>query len=105
MRASVHIKIPNASASPDFCKILDEYHIQERGIHGEHSVSTGEDVGVYDISNRRRIGLSEVQCIQDMYDGVVKLIEMETGKQAANDKSTPNAKPKTPPKSRSCSII
>ena len=105
MRASVHIKIPNASASPDFCKILDEYHIQERGIHGEHSVSTGEDVGVYDISNRRRIGLSEVQCIQDMYDGVVKLIEMETGKPAANDESTATAKPKTPPKSRSCSII
>ena len=28
MRASVHIKIPNASEHPDFKKICDEYHIQ-----------------------------------------------------------------------------
>ena len=102
MRASVHIKIPKASTSSDFSKTLEEHHIQERGIHGEHSVSTGEDVGVYDISNRRRIGLSEVQCIQDMYDGVVKLIEMENRKPAA---SSTNNKPKSSQKSRSCSII
>ena len=47
------------------------------GIHGEHSVSTGEDAGVFDISNRRRLGLSEVQCVQDMYNGVKKLLEIE----------------------------
>ncbi|XP_065916504.1 uncharacterized protein [Dysidea avara] len=108
MRASVHIKIPNASQSADFKKLLDEYHIQERGIHGEHSVSTGEDIGVYDISNRRRIGLSEVQCIQDMYDGVVKLIEIETGK-PAKAAAAAAAKPKPtrspPAKSRSCVIL
>ncbi|XP_031557190.1 arginine kinase [Actinia tenebrosa] len=77
MRASVHIKIPKASAHPDFQKICNEYHIQARGIHGEHSVSTGEDAGVFDISNRRRLGLSEVQCVQDMYNGVKKLLEIE----------------------------
>ncbi|XP_068761511.1 arginine kinase-like isoform X2 [Montipora capricornis] len=77
MRASVHVKIPHASEHPDFKKICDEYHIQARGIHGEHSVSTGEDAGVYDISNRRRLGLSEVQCVQDMYNGVKKLLEIE----------------------------
>ena len=48
-----------------------------RGIHGEHSESTGEDAGVFDISNRRRLGLSEVQCVQDMYNGVKKLLEIE----------------------------
>ncbi|XP_015758117.1 PREDICTED: arginine kinase-like isoform X1 [Acropora digitifera] len=77
MRASVHVKIPHAAEHPDFKKICDEYHIQARGIHGEHSVSTGEDAGVYDISNRRRLGLSEVQCVQDMYNGVKKLLEIE----------------------------
>ena len=77
MRASVHVKIPKASVHPDFLKICDEYHIQARGIHGEHSVSTGEDAGVFDISNRRRLGLSEVQCVQDMYNGVKKLLEIE----------------------------
>lgn len=77
MRASVHIKIPNAYNHPDFKAICDKYQIQARGIHGEHSESTGEDAGVYDISNKRRLGLSEVQCVQDMYDGVMKLLEME----------------------------
>ncbi len=77
MRASVHIKIPNASAQPNFTAICDKYQIQPRGIHGEHSVSTGEDAGVFDLSNKRRLGLSEVQCVQDMYNGVTKFIEME----------------------------
>ncbi|XP_065912487.1 arginine kinase-like [Dysidea avara] len=77
MRASVHVKIPKAHAHPDFKAICDKYHIQPRGIHGEHSESTGEDAGVYDISNRRRLGLSEVRCVQDMYDGLMKLLEIE----------------------------
>lgn len=77
MRASVHVKIPHAKEHPDFDNILTKYHIQARGIHGEHSESTGEDAGVYDISNRRRLGLSEVQCVQDMYDGVKALMELE----------------------------
>ena len=77
MRASVHVKIPNAYSHPDFKKICDEFHIQARGIHGEHSESSGADAGVYDISNKRRLGLSEVQCVQDMYNGVKKLLEIE----------------------------
>jgi creatine kinase/arginine kinase len=32
---------------------------------------------VYDISNRRRLGITEVEAVQDMYDGVVALIEAE----------------------------
>eukprot|EP00117_Sycon_ciliatum_P025379 scpid60975/ scgid21077/ Arginine kinase len=74
MRASVHIKIPHAAGHKEFQSICDQYHIQARGIHGEHSESSG---GVYDISNKRRLGLSEVQCVQDMHTGVVKLIELE----------------------------
>jgi creatine kinase len=74
MRASVHIKIPHAIKHPKYQETLDKYFIQARGIHGEHSESEG---GVYDISNRRRLGLSEVQCVQDMYHGVKALIDME----------------------------
>lgn len=77
MRASVHVKIPHAKENPEFDKICEKYHIQARGIHGEHSESTGEDAGVYDISNRRRLGLSEVECVQDMYNGVKSLLEIE----------------------------
>ncbi len=75
MRASVHIKLPKLGKNMDeFKAIADKYHVQIRGIHGEHSESEG---GIYDISNKRRLGVSEVECVQDMYDGVVALIKRE----------------------------
>ncbi|HGZ70242.1 MAG TPA: arginine kinase, partial [Nitratifractor sp.] len=75
MRASVHIKLPNLGANMvEFKAITDKYHLQIRGIHGEHSESEG---GVYDISNRRRLGITEVEAVQDMHDGVVALITKE----------------------------
>lgn len=75
MRASVHIALPNLAKDMDaFKAITDKYHLQIRGIHGEHSQSEG---GVYDISNRRRLGITEVEAVQDMYDGVVALIAAE----------------------------
>jgi len=75
MRASVHISLPNLSKDMDaFRAITDKHHLQIRGIHGEHSESEG---GIYDISNRRRLGITEVRAVQDMYDGVVELIEAE----------------------------
>jgi creatine kinase/arginine kinase len=75
MRASVHIKVPKLSSDMQrFKDICDKHHLQIRGIHGEHSESEG---GIYDISNKRRLGVSEVECVQDMYDGVTALIEAE----------------------------
>ena len=75
MRASVHIKLPKLGNKMDeFKEIADKYNVQIRGIHGEHSQSEG---GIYDISNKRRLGVSEVECVQDMYDGVVSLIKRE----------------------------
>jgi len=75
MRASVHIKVPNLAKDMDaFKMITDKYHLQIRGIHGEHSESEG---GVYDISNRRRLGITEVEAVQDMFDGVQAIIEAE----------------------------
>ena len=44
------------------------------GIHGEHSDSVG---GVYDISNKARLGLTEYGAVKQMYDGIKKLIELE----------------------------
>jgi len=75
MRASVHIKLPNLAADMDtFKKITDKHHLQIRGIHGEHSESEGS---IYDVSNRRRLGVSEVECVEDLYNGVVALITKE----------------------------
>ena len=75
LRASVHIKLPKLSAKKDeFQAIADEYYVQIRGIHGEHSESSD---GTYDISNKRRLGRSEVQLVQDMYNGVKAMIKRE----------------------------
>ncbi|XP_028394103.1 arginine kinase-like [Dendronephthya gigantea] len=49
-------------------------HLQVRGLYGEHSDSSG---AIYDVSNKYRLGYSEVQLVQFVIDGVNKLIEME----------------------------
>ena len=75
MRASVHIALPNLTKDMErFKSITDKHHLQIRGIHGEHSQSEG---GIHDISNRRRLGITEIRAVQDMYDGVLELIETE----------------------------
>jgi creatine kinase/arginine kinase len=75
LRASVHIKLPKLGVKKDeFQVIADKYHVQIRGAHGEH---TETDDHVYDISNKRRLGRSTVELVQDMYDGVKAMIEKE----------------------------
>jgi len=74
MRASVHIAIPILSKQPNFNEICAELGLSIRGIHGEHSESEG---GVYDISNKRRLGIKENQIFEQLYAGVAKLIELE----------------------------
>ena len=48
-------------------------HLQVRGLYGEHSDSSG---AIYDVSNKYRLGYSEVQLVQFVIDGVNQLIEM-----------------------------
>jgi arginine kinase len=75
LRASVHINLPKLMGNPSLHQsIADKYHVQIRGIHGEH---TETDDGVFDISNLRRLGRNEVQLVQDMYDGVKAMIKAE----------------------------
>ena len=75
LRASVHIALPKlGTRKEEFKEIADQFHVQIRGIHGEHSESADH---VYDISNKRRLGRSEVDLVQDMYNGVKAMIEKE----------------------------
>ncbi|KHJ42364.1 arginine kinase [Trichuris suis] len=74
IRASVHIKLPLMSARTDFKETCKKMNLQVRGIHGEHSESEG---GIYDISNSRRMGITEFEAVKEMYDGVSELIKME----------------------------
>jgi len=75
LRASVHIKLPLLGKDKAaFNAIADKYYVQIRGIHGEH---TETDDGIFDISNKRRLGRSEKDLVQDMYDGVKAMISAE----------------------------
>jgi creatine kinase/arginine kinase len=63
MRGSVHIKLPHLGSKENKAKfdaIANEYYVQIRGIHGEH---TETDDGIFDISNRRRLGRGEVELV------------------------------------------
>jgi creatine kinase len=82
LRASVHMKIPNFSKQPDFKEVCEKYAIQPRGIHGEHSESEG---GVYDLSNKRRLGLTEYEAVKQMMEGVLAIKEKEEELAAAKN--------------------
>jgi len=69
MRASVHIDLPGYTKLG--LKVLqarcEELHLQPRGTRGESGGQTGI---TYDISNKHRLGYSEVELVQKMIDGV-----------------------------------
>jgi len=78
LRASVMLKLPKLHTKVGAEKLealCDEMGLQARGSKGEHS-PPGPN-GEFDISNKRRIGYSEVELIQQMIDGVDELIKME----------------------------
>jgi len=68
LRASVHVSLPHLGRRPDELEqIADIFNVQVRGIDGEHSESADH---IYDISNRQRLGRSEIQLVEDMYVGI-----------------------------------
>merc|ERR1712076_50086 len=70
MRASVHVDLPawTDKAGVDRLKArCEELHLQPRGTRGESGGQTGN---TYDISNKHRLGYSEVELVQKMIDGV-----------------------------------
>eukprot|EP00293_Proteomonas_sulcata_P010011 CAMPEP_0184308760 /NCGR_PEP_ID=MMETSP1049-20130417/17125_1 /TAXON_ID=77928 /ORGANISM="Proteomonas sulcata, Strain CCMP704" /LENGTH=409 /DNA_ID=CAMNT_0026621507 /DNA_START=36 /DNA_END=1265 /DNA_ORIENTATION=- len=81
LRASVMIVLPELNKDPHKLEeICAGFDLQPRGSSGEHSAAVGAK---WDISNKQRIGFSEVELVQKMIDGVSKLIEMEEGLAAA----------------------
>lgn len=54
--------------------VCSRFDLQPRGSNGEHSAAIG---GKFDVSNKQRLGFSEVELVQKMIDGVSKLIDLE----------------------------
>merc|ERR1712212_314811 len=69
MCASVHVDLPGWTKEglPALQKRCEELAVQPRGTRGESGGQTG---CTYDISNKHRLGYSEVQLVQVMIDGV-----------------------------------
>lgn len=75
IRASVHIKVPKLAANKArLDEVAGKYNLQVRGTRGEHTEAEG---GIYDISNKRRMGLTEFDAVKEMYDGIAELIKIE----------------------------
>jgi len=75
IRASVHIALPKLAANlAKLEAVAAKYNLQVRGTRGEHTESEG---GVYDISNKRRLGLTEYEAVKEMHDGIAELIKLE----------------------------
>merc|ERR1712033_85470 len=74
MRASVHVDLPGWTSKglDSLKKRCEELSLQPRGTRGESGGQTGI---TYDISNKHRLGYSEVQLVQTMIDGVNKLYD------------------------------
>ena len=69
MRASVHVDLPGWTKEglSSLKARCEELALQPRGTRGESGGQTGV---TYDISNKHRLGYSEVQLVQTMIDGV-----------------------------------
>jgi len=74
MRASVHVDLPGFTK--EGLGVLkarcEELKVQPRGTRGESGGQTGI---TYDISNKHRLGYSEVELVQCMIDGVNTLVK------------------------------
>mmetsp|Transcript_24412 Transcript_24412/g.40728 ORF Transcript_24412/g.40728 Transcript_24412/m.40728 type:complete len:473 (+) Transcript_24412:122-1540(+) len=83
LRASVMVVLPEFNklmegAVEEDKELLEQvcsaFDLQPRGSAGEHSAAEGAK---FDVSNKQRLGFSEVQLVQKMIDGVTKVVELE----------------------------
>jgi ATP:guanido phosphotransferase, C-terminal catalytic domain len=74
------IRLPKFNESEEARVLLDKvcstFDLQPRGSAGEHSAAVEDK---FDVSNKQRIGFTEVELVQKMIDGVTKVITFEKG--------------------------
>ncbi len=75
MRAGVHIRLPRLFRTPDILHAqAEKFNLQIRGTQGE---KTRVEDGVFDISNEKRLGVTENDCIKTLHRGISHLIRLE----------------------------
>lgn len=74
IRASVMIKVPKlAAAQGKLQEIATQFNLEIRGNHG-HDLSNSD---TFEVSNKRKLGLTEYDSIKELYDGVKQIIDEE----------------------------
>lgn len=77
MRASVHMSLTGLAANEGTLhETARALGLQVRGIHGEHSRGKG---GVFDISNRMRLGVTEAAALAHLIGGINRLARLDEG--------------------------
>lgn len=74
LRAGAMANIPKVSGRSDFKAMLGKMKLQARGTDGVDSASSG---GTWDISNADRIGKGEVDLVNDLIEGLAKIVGWE----------------------------
>lgn len=75
IRASVHMKMPWLLMKKEkLDELIKKYNLQIRGTSGEHSQAVG---GVYDVSNQRRVGMTEYETILNLYKAIDEMVQLE----------------------------
>jgi arginine kinase len=75
IRASVHVRFPRLGGEKGVLEeVAGKFNLQVRGTRGEHSEGEG---GVFDVSNKRRMGLSEIEALKELQEGILEMIRME----------------------------
>lgn len=75
MRAGVHIRLPHLFQTPEILHgEAKKLNLQVRGTRGE---KTRVEDAVFDISNEKRLGITEKDCIKTLHRGIVHLIRLE----------------------------
>jgi len=70
VRATVEMKLPSSSDSKGFKEKCDKLNLK---------CHAGDGKGVYVVSNKQTLNLTEFESVKQLYDGVKKLIQMEEG--------------------------
>jgi arginine kinase len=77
IRASVHVVFPRLGKEKGALEeVAGRFNLQVRGTRGEHSEGEG---GVFDVSNKRRMGLTEFEALKELQDGILEMIRLEEG--------------------------
>lgn len=77
LRASVMVHMPALSKTNNIRKILEatsNFGMNIRGVYGENSESTSD---MYEISNKRTLGISEEEIVENLNSIVTKVIDQE----------------------------